>query len=64
MVNIYRAYKGIPTRTSDKLRTVHTVAEAEGFYGTYEGQGMAIAVYEADASNPGTENLVYSTPGV
>ena len=61
-VNVYRAYKGIPTRNSDLLRSCHTLDEAMSFVGLYEdAAGFAIAIYEADPECAGTEIIRYET---
>ena len=60
MVNIYKAYRNVPTQNADWLRTVGTVAEALDFRALYEGANhFGIAVYEVDAD--GMEDLRYST---
>ena len=61
-VNVYRIFKGIPTRNSDKLRSCHTVDEAMSFRAMYEdAAGFAIAIYEADPECAGTEIVRYET---
>ena len=61
-VNIYQAYRNVPTRNADWLRTTGTLAEALDFRALYEGANhMGIAVYEVVAD--GTEALRYDTTG-
>lgn len=62
-VKMYRAYRNVPTRNSDWLRTTETLTEAEQFYGLYESQ-FAIAVYTEVPGLAGVEVLAYTTAGL
>jgi hypothetical protein len=57
---VYRAYRNVPTRNEDFLRTAGTISEALGFRVLYEGANhFGIAIYEIEAD--GTETLRYDT---